>query len=105
MTNIADGAIRELPGPWRKVAWGALMAVLLTIGYFTFIELPIADARDATRTNASRIDKVETDISTIKSDVADIKSSSAARDQKVDDLRDTMDQINQKLDRVLEQRK
>lgn len=100
-----DGAINELPPSMRRIAYGALVAAGLTAGYFTVIQAPLADAKDKTQANSVRIDKVEANITTIKNDVSDIKTTSAARDQKIDDMKETMATINAKLDRLLTQGK
>lgn len=96
-----EGFISELPQAWRRVAYAALLAVSLTAGYFLFIAGPIANASDAIKTTNTRVDKVEADISTIKGDVSEIRTHQAANDQKLDDVKGSVDAINQKLDRLL----
>ena len=57
----------------------------------------------ATR-NEKRIDGVQSDIKEIRGDIADIKNTSSARDQKLDDLKEQMNAMNAKIDRLLMQR-
>lgn len=102
MADLAGSAVRELPRTWRRAVYVAVAAIGITVAYFGFIQGPIATAQSAANTNGHRLDKVENDISEIKNSVSDIQASSAARDQKVDDIKSSVDAISEKLDRMLE---
>lgn len=98
---LTDGAISELPRPVRRLLYALGVGVSITVGYFTFVAGPIASAQDANEVNGRRIDKVERDVADMKSDVQTVKMNQARTDQKLDDVKDSMATINEKLDRLL----
>jgi septal ring factor EnvC (AmiA/AmiB activator) len=97
----ADGLMKEMSPGWRHAFSASIFAIALTVGYFSFVAGPIASAQESSDRNAKRIDKVDQDIAAIKENLSDIKANSAVRDQKIDDLKEGMEGINAKLDRLL----
>jgi septal ring factor EnvC (AmiA/AmiB activator) len=96
-----DGLLKEMSPGWRHACSAAIFSIALTISYFSFVDGPIASAQESGDRANKRIDKVDQDIAAIKENLSDIKASSAVRDQKIDDLKESMAAINAKLDRLL----
>lgn len=101
MALTGDGIIQELPKPVRKLAYALLVGISITIAYFTLVSTPIASANDEIKKNKDDIQTLQQDVSGMKSDIATVKTSQARTDQKLDDVKESMGAINQKLDRLL----
>lgn len=102
MTSMGpEGLINELPLAWRRAGYAALLAVSMTAGYFMLVQSPIADAKDAVRHNKDDITQLQQDVSGIKGDLTTVKANQAAQAQKLDDVRDSVNSMNQKIDRLL----
>jgi len=100
----ADGLLTDVSPAWRRAGYAALTAAFITGAYFLFVDGRIANAMDLATRNEKRIDGVQSDIKEIRGDIADIKNTSSARDQKLDDLKEQMNAMNAKIDRLLMQR-
>jgi chromosome segregation ATPase len=61
----------------------------------------MADAKDKIEKNRSDISTLQQDVANLRSDTGAIKTNQARTDQKLDDLKDSVDAMNQKLDRLL----
>lgn len=101
----ADGLIGELPAGWRRTAYAAGAVAFCVASYFIFVDGRIAKAENLVQLNTHRINGIQADIHDMKGDINEIKNQSAARDQKLDDMKEQMDKISDKLDRVLSQRR
>lgn len=102
MTNIGpEGLISELPPAWRRACYAALLAVSMTASYFLFVQAPIADAKDAIKANRTDITTLQQDVASMKGDISTVKTSQGRSDQKLEDLKDSVATMNNKLDRLL----
>lgn len=98
-----EGLASELSPGWRRAGYAALTAGFIVFAYFIFVDGRIAHAQDGVTTNSKRIDSVQGDIKDIKGAISDMQYHAASRDQKLDDMKDQMDAMNTKLDRLLMQ--
>jgi septal ring factor EnvC (AmiA/AmiB activator) len=100
-----DHLLQEVSPGWRRAGYAALLAAFIVTCYFVFVSGRIADAMELAQQNSHRIDTVDTDIKDIKGTVEDLRERQAANAQKLQDVKESVDSINSKLDRLLMQRR
>lgn len=96
-----DGLLADVPVGYRRAGYAALLAGFIVASYFIFVSGRIADAMTLAQRNDKRIDQVDKNIAKIQDGQADIQARLAASDQKVEDLKDSVDTMNRKLDTLL----
>lgn len=98
-----EGLASELSPGWRRAGYAALAAGFIVFAYFIFVDGRIAHAQEGMERNSKRVDAVQGDIKEIKGAISDIQFHAASRDQKLDDMKEQMNAMNDKLDRLLMQ--
>lgn len=96
-----EGLIRELPSNWRLAGHAVFAAVSITAAYFIFVSAPIAQAQGTASRAESSVAGVKSDISKMQGDLSEIRTQVVRQDQKIDDMKDDVAKMNDKLDRLL----
>jgi septal ring factor EnvC (AmiA/AmiB activator) len=101
MSGPVDGLLSDMPPGWRRTIYGGIIAAMVTASYFGFVAGPIARAQETGDGNGKRIDKVDQDIAGTRKELAELNVKVERQDQKIESLKESAEEIKDKLDRLL----
>lgn len=103
MSIAVNEILADMSPGWRRTIYGAITAAGVVASYFTFVDGRIAHAETNIKHNSERITGVEADIKDIKGSVIDLREKQAVNGQRLQDVKESVDAINQKIDRLIMQ--